>query len=607
MALKSILDVDVNDSKFKAYVDAYKKYDALLANQPAAWKKVADAVGKASTANDQITGAMGRHLDLTSKIAKYQENAAIAYRNSGNSWEKLAKNSKLFADNIVSATHSLLRWGSITGALSGVLGLGGLFGVDLLAISAAGQRKSSSGLGVTPGQQKAFGLNYSRLLGSTDTVLGNVNNALTDPSQMVNLARVGITNTDGKNAAQVSAELVQRLHDIAQSIPTNQLGSYARSFQLGNLGISEEDLRRIKERPQSELDRYRGDFETNSRALDLSNPTQKAWEDLRVQLDRAKELIEQKLITSLTPLAPRIEKVSGAFADFIGKLLGSDATKNVLDDVATGLGWLGTELTNGDFKNAVTGFMDDTVKMERSIRNFVDGFTEPAEKAVAWIKSITGGLDLNTLTQWQNEQAKRQREFLQDPTNSPHPGPQGATGGGWLNWLLHPSSSGSDPRGIRNNNPLNLTYLPGQGATGSDGRFGVFATMEQGITAEVRQLELYSSKYGLDTIGGLVGRWAPTGENNTSAYAASVAAAMHLDQNARLNMSDPATMSALVQAMSRVETGRRLDPDVVTRGVGDALRRQDARQQPGQQTAAVHVYDHTGGNVQIMTAAGMFA
>ncbi len=36
-------------------------------------------------------------------------------------------------------------------------------------------------------------------------------------------------------------------------------------------------------------------------------------------------------------------------------------------------------------------------------------------------------------------------------------------------------------RGLRNNNPLNLSYLQGQpGVTGSDGRFGTYANLTDG-------------------------------------------------------------------------------------------------------------------------------
>jgi hypothetical protein len=131
-----------------------------------------------------------------------------------------------------------------------------------------------------------------------------------------------------------------------------------------------------------------------------------------------------------------------------------------------------------------------------------------------------------------------------------------------------PRANSSDPRGIRNNNPLNLEYRPDQGAIGSDGRFGVFPTMEAGVAAAARQLKMYRDQHGLNTVSGIVGRWAPAGENNTNAYILSVAKAMGVDPNAQLDLDNPAVMSSLISAMARVENGRRIDGAAVQRGVG---------------------------------------
>jgi hypothetical protein len=124
----------------------------------------------------------------------------------------------------------------------------------------------------------------------------------------------------------------------------------------------------------------------------------------------------------------------------------------------------------------------------------------------------------------------------------------------------------SAPRGIRNNNPLNLSYLPGQGASGSDGRFGVYATMSQGIAADARQLLKYASR-GTDTIAGIVSKWAPSSENDTTSYINNVSKMMGIPPNQPLNLSDPATMQQLIGAMAKIETGTVLNKNDIIAGV----------------------------------------
>lgn len=115
------------------------------------------------------------------------------------------------------------------------------------------------------------------------------------------------------------------------------------------------------------------------------------------------------------------------------------------------------------------------------------------------------------------------------------------------------------PRGIRNNNPLNIEagdFTKGQpGFTGSDGRFAQFQTPDQGVAAASKLLDTYQSKYGLNSVRGIVNRWAPQAEaaNNTPGYVASVAGRLGVDPDQPLT---PAQRPALIAAMGQFENGR---------------------------------------------------
>ncbi|WP_439597995.1 hypothetical protein [Falsiroseomonas sp.] len=140
------------------------------------------------------------------------------------------------------------------------------------------------------------------------------------------------------------------------------------------------------------------------------------------------------------------------------------------------------------------------------------------------------------------------------------------------------------PRGLRNNNPLNLMWHPAQLAENpgltSDGRFGVYPSMEAGIAQSIRQMQL-NARRGDDTLARMVSRWAPPGENNTAAYIAAVSRATGLAPDARLDMNNPAVLRSLVMAMAVQENGRGLDAGVVDRGVAMGLGRAAAAPPPG--------------------------
>lgn len=117
----------------------------------------------------------------------------------------------------------------------------------------------------------------------------------------------------------------------------------------------------------------------------------------------------------------------------------------------------------------------------------------------------------------------------------------------------------AEPRGVRNNNPGNIEYgdfARSRGATGSDGRFAIFPTPEQGIAA-IRDLqEIYEGQHGLESVSERIGRWAPAGENNVNAYAQAVARSMGIDANAPFSMTDPRMGQAFITAVIQHENGK---------------------------------------------------
>ncbi|WP_224039751.1 structural protein P5 [Paraburkholderia unamae] len=116
------------------------------------------------------------------------------------------------------------------------------------------------------------------------------------------------------------------------------------------------------------------------------------------------------------------------------------------------------------------------------------------------------------------------------------------------------------PRGIRNNNPGNIRHSgarwAGQSAQQGDTNFVTFDTPEHGIRALARIVLNYQSHHRLHTIEEIIHRWAPPSENNTNAYAQSVARAMGISRNQRVNLEiNRHQLFSLVSAIIRHENG----------------------------------------------------
>jgi hypothetical protein len=119
----------------------------------------------------------------------------------------------------------------------------------------------------------------------------------------------------------------------------------------------------------------------------------------------------------------------------------------------------------------------------------------------------------------------------------------------------------NSPRGIRNNNPGNIRW--GDEWKGlvskpqrTDKSFCQFTGPEYGIRAMVVILRNYQRKYALNTISGIIHRWAPPNENNTQAYIDSVARALGVEADQRIDVTDSRVMIPLLEAIIKHENGQ---------------------------------------------------
>lgn len=113
------------------------------------------------------------------------------------------------------------------------------------------------------------------------------------------------------------------------------------------------------------------------------------------------------------------------------------------------------------------------------------------------------------------------------------------------------------PRGLRNNNPGNIRETTGAlwvGQTGTDGEFAIFAAPEYGVRALARVLMTYQHKHDIDTVRGLVNRYAPSTENNTSSYEHHICQALGVEPLTTINIES--RLPELVRVIIRHENGQ---------------------------------------------------
>lgn len=118
-------------------------------------------------------------------------------------------------------------------------------------------------------------------------------------------------------------------------------------------------------------------------------------------------------------------------------------------------------------------------------------------------------------------------------------------------FILFMLRSDSAPRGVRNNNPLNIRKNAGFSWVGEVGQdeagFVVFDSVENGIRAAAKLIKNYDRLYSINTISEIINRWAPPSENDTQSYIAHVSRALNMPADIPISAAQyPALLTVMI-------------------------------------------------------------
>ena len=114
-------------------------------------------------------------------------------------------------------------------------------------------------------------------------------------------------------------------------------------------------------------------------------------------------------------------------------------------------------------------------------------------------------------------------------------------------------------RGIRNNNPGNIRLSAdpwlGLATSQNDPDFFQFVSAKYGIRAMFKILINYKRIHSINTIEGIINRWAPSIENDTLSYIKQVERDTGITGGTFINIEDKAALLAITKAMIKHENG----------------------------------------------------
>lgn len=389
MAAKSIIEVDVNDEKFLSFMDKFNEYQAALEDLPEAWRASAQGIGdtaretsKASSEAEGMTKAfldgvdalnmMVNNLDRinTSLDDANKRQSDLNKKTAGSSsiFGKLKKDSKEFAGHIKDATVSLLSWGGIVGLFTGVLGAGGLFGLNRLASTASAKRFTSMGLNTSIGALDSTAINFQRAVANPTATLGSIRDAQADLSQRWKFQAMGINNAE-RSPDQLLPEMIRAARDIFKQTGGTLQG--ANAYGLTSF-FSIDDLNRFKNMSDAEIEAMEKRARRDAQLLQITDEQVRQWQDFNIQLDYSSQSIKNTFIRGLGPLTPGLTKLSDALSGAIDTVMRSPELGKWIDGLAGGIQRFGNYLASPEFKNDVEDFMVKVEKLGKVIGKVVD-------------------------------------------------------------------------------------------------------------------------------------------------------------------------------------------------------------------------------------------
>ncbi|EEH5713217.1 hypothetical protein GJL55_19395 [Salmonella enterica] len=591
MAAKSIVEIDVQDEKFQSFLEKFNEYQKALGELPEQWRGAVHGLGEAAKETERVRdgtegitkafadgvaalASVNDGLDrLNGNLEKATKTQTEFNKKSGgarNFLNKASKDAKSLAGHIKDATTSLLSWGTVLGLFSGLAGAGGLWGLNHLAGNASAQRFTAMGLGTTAGGLNSTAVNFQKALGNPVGTLGAIRDAQLDLSKRWQFRAMGVDNPD-RDPAELLPEMIKAARDIFVRNGSTQQG--AEAYGLTNY-FTLDDLNRFKKMSDEEIDAMAKQAQQDTRRLQLTDQQLRQWQDFNIQLDRSKVSIGNTFIRGLAPLAPELGKLSDAFSGAIETVLKSPELGKWIDGLSDGIRRFGNYLASTEFQKDVEAFISGVERLGRVIGKVIDWISGKSDITADDIKSRSSILSDEKRT---------------DPVTSETYTPGGDDDPRVWSWLkgVKKFFASGDVKPVdgkqadvhakgrtiadRFNNPANLRYAAGyETASTRSGKFAVFPSLDEGVLAAAKQLQIYGTK-GINNIHDIISKWAPSNENNTKAYIGHVVNSTGRSEFEKLNLNDTRTLAKLITAMSVKEgAGSRLSEGKVIQIINNA-------------------------------------
>jgi hypothetical protein len=382
VAVKSIIDIQVNDGAFQRFNAVFQQYQRHLNATPLAWRNIAQAQGKSTSAFQDLVALEIQSMGHQKMMLQVQQAASRITRTTSDAWRDMARSTKSVAGDIRDATSQLLKWTSLTAVFSGVIGAGGLFGINRMAEGVAAGRRSSLGIGVGYGEQKAFKNSFDRLVDS-DSFLSGINESLHSATGKSVLFGAGLNKPGDLNGStsDVAIRFLERARGLAKSsTPAFDVQTMQARGMDKILGL--QDFQRLRGTTDAEFNDLKGRYGRNVGAFGVGNKDQLAYQNFVTTLDEAGNKLNTVFVRGLANLITPLEHLSTATVNAVQAFLEAPQLKKWIEGAGEGIKTFADYVGTPEFKTKVENFVWGLGALADKIVSFVSWFGESKTASV---------------------------------------------------------------------------------------------------------------------------------------------------------------------------------------------------------------------------------
>jgi hypothetical protein len=476
--------------------------------------------------SNQIKGLNTQFAQINTQLQKTN----IAARAATATMNTLLNATKAVGTQVASITGHFLKWSTIIGGITALLGMGGgLFGIERLAASILAKRRLVLGLGGDYGRTQASLIYSQSLLQNPQSVLQNVRMGMGgSKDQMTALMSLGIPFGTKQSPEEVMDQVLERASKIMRNAPKGTELMVAQAYGLDKLMDPMDLLRLSTEEGRKELELRRQLIEKYKDQLKVTPRAAAAWSELSMQLHAAGAQVESLFGEKLADLAKPLKDLSDGFVHLIQVLMQNETVRNLIKKLGEGIEWLAEKLKNltqkeleefieeirktlpsmKDFKSYMKEFaeiMEKVVTVLRFIKDYVPGSQAAAAQATG-AGGVHGWLQKNV--PWASDQAIKDLIFGKPSTAAPANAPANAPTAAPANAAAPAAMSPGGGGGFQF---PGIGGLPGKGASFPGGMPSwLFGGMNQaGIGGGASAWSGAANKMAPDSsFGGRFGNWS---------------------------------------------------------------------------------------------------